>query len=1056
MDNVLGRPLFKFNQGGIGRMMQQLIAAGYDVSKLDESRIISLYDYVYGSGEGKDYVPAVSTYKAQGGPVKLAEGESVPRYQTGPSSLGKLFSRFMNPPNENVINSIRKQAKSYYFNALLPSKDGTGSYTMKQMEAAEKKANELAEMDVMAYLENFKSVDPMKKAKSENPILNYRDTYSEDDEGGFPTDVIVDEMKFHRAILNSPEFEDKMIDMDALNKKMFSLDAPTYQYLLNLPKKEQDKFVKKYVARNAQYDIERADDTASDYMKRRYGMAQGGMPNTTENVGIMDGVGIGAEALMAQEQAIDQAQDIGGLMSAIRGKPVNEEEARSELAELVGPEDAQATPDSVLALVQPVMELSKGQGIAQFVEEVESPETQTMAQGGPVKLANGLTPGMNMAPPGMMESKFMQFPPMPEGMIGNASTETQGDQGNQNQFTDEQYNDMINKILAGYAGADGQPSLTDPLFESMYQSKLPMYEKVYKEGQENKAAKANVLFQIAQIGLGLAQAPKPGEPADLMSRISAASQVPLDNIGKIAQGIETAKNQADLLAKSGALNSAETQYLKALDADLELQKEQMKQEAEANKIDNVQLTDVDGRKTLIYSQGGKFNEIDIGSAGKKYNDTKVIELEDEKGELGQYFTWLDEDGKTQTQYIGKAKTDKLDPDFFSQTSGQYLYLNPADPQGYTIDPGYVNKNGVLMLRQPDGSYAAAENIEEYQKLSSRSDAFTKPDTKLQAENLEGITTTRSAMTAGEQIIKSIIKNIKTDDQAIAGTAGYINRLITQAKGIGKDLTQGNFLNALLGSDSGNDFKMRLDETLNQARKGLSQYEANLGEVTAGDQQSIGIAQELLNPSSKGVLVGFDYETKRDIYGKEYYEVVNKQYKTLDDFNGNEEMFANQVRINALAYGLARSRKSNGRLNLDDLQRASSAINLDIGSQDAILRGLTEAVNELIRNGEKFISGYYQAGGTQINPNWEVFGLTVDQQKALKDQITKEGVIGTYFPDAPIDIGERVGATSREYNVQDFYTGAQGNMDVKEVKEKLENAPVYNDISEIANQYGLGN
>jgi len=155
-----------------------------------------------------------------------------------------------------------------------------------------------------------------------------------------------------------------------------------------------------------------------------------------------------------------------------------------------------------------------------------------------------------------------------------------------------------------------------------------------------------------------------------------------------------------------------------------------------------------------------------------------------------------------------------------------------------------------------------------------------------------------------------------------------------------------------------------------------------------------LLRNFLTPTSDGILVSFDTETYQDQFGNSKIRITNKQYKTLKDFGGDTEMFKNQVRINALAYGLARSRKSNGRLNLDDLQRASKAINLDTGSQKGILAGLVEAVNELARNGEKFISGYYQAGGTQVNPDWEGnFGyLNPDQQKALKNSNNqKKGV-----------------------------------------------------------------
>jgi len=1035
VDNVLNRPLFKFNQGGsgLGKMQNALIRAGYDKSyvfRLGPTQVIDLYDYLYGSGEGKDY--SAPTPKMEGGPVKLAEG-TIPRYQAGPSTFSKLFTQFMQPPGEEVLNRIRKEAKTYYFNAMLPPTEETGSYTMKQMEAADKKATELAEMDVMKFLENFKE-------PAEDPILKYRDRFSEDEEYGFPSKVLRREQKFGNKLLEDPKFfgPDSMMDMEDYRKERFGPDAPTNKYLMSLPKETRDAVMQKYVAQDAQYDIEDAERAASNYMKRRYGLAEGGMPNTTENVGIMDGVGVGAEALMAQEQAIDQAQDIGGLMSAIRGKPINEEEARGELAELVGPEDAQQTPESVLALVQPVMELAKGQGIAQFVEEAEMPEqqmmaqgSQTMAQGGPVKMQIG---GM---PPGM-ESILMQGPGMPSGMMGPTVTEEDIQvPAGQTQDTTGQ-----NLILSNQ-GMAGVPDLSDPLLSALYQSKLPMYQDIYGN-QKTDAAKANILFQIAQIGLGLARAPQPGEPADLMSRISLASAEPIANIGKIAQGIETAKNQADTLAKAGALGAAEAQYLKALDADLELQKAEL----EGSEIKNFTLSDIDGRKQAVYTIGGTIQTADLGPANKTYNNVQVVDLED-----GKYWTWLDADGNEDKKKIGNLPLDKVDPDFFQTTSGQYLYLDPKSELGFTVDPGYVNKNGVLMLRQPNGEYLPAENITEYQKLASRKDAFIEPDQKVQAENLEGVTTVRSAMTAGEDIINGILKNSQAGSAAIAGTSGYINRMFTQALNIGKDLTQGNFLNAVLSNDE--NFQTRLDQTLTDARKGLNDYSSNLGkDATEGDQQAVSLAQELLTPTSEGILVSFDTETYQDQFGNSKIRITNKQYKTLKDFGGDTEMFKNQVRINALAYGLARSRKSNGRLNLDDLQRASKAINLDTGSQKGILAGLVEAVNELARNGEKFISGYYQAGGTQVNPDWEVFGLNPDQQKALKTQITKEGVFGKFFPDVDVDLGERVTATPKSYNIEDFIIGTQGNMNVEEVVQKTQEAPVLT-LDDLASQYGLG-
>jgi len=60
----------------------------------------------------------------------------------------------------------------------------------------------------------------------------------------------------------------------------------------------------------------------------------------------------------------EQAESFEEMMNMVRGVPATEEERRQELAGVVGPGDAQQTPDSVLALLQPTMLL------------MDSPETE--------------------------------------------------------------------------------------------------------------------------------------------------------------------------------------------------------------------------------------------------------------------------------------------------------------------------------------------------------------------------------------------------------------------------------------------------------------------------------------------------------------------------------------------------------------------------------------------------------------------------------------------------------------------------------------------------------
>lgn len=65
-----------------------------------------------------------------------------------------------------------------------------------------------------------------------------------------------------------------------------------------------------------------------------------------------------------QFEQMDQAEDYESAINAIRGDDLPIEDRYAELAELVGPEDAQSTPESVLTLVQPVIQMAEvDQGI---------------------------------------------------------------------------------------------------------------------------------------------------------------------------------------------------------------------------------------------------------------------------------------------------------------------------------------------------------------------------------------------------------------------------------------------------------------------------------------------------------------------------------------------------------------------------------------------------------------------------------------------------------------------------------------------------------------------
>ena len=81
--------------------------------------------------------------------------------------------------------------------------------------------------------------------------------------------------------------------------------------------------------------------------------------------------------------ALDEAEDYEQVMNSMRETDATVEERRMELADIVGEQDAQQTPESVLTLVQPVMMMAKtDQGIGGLAQgEMTQPVTGDMAGG---------------------------------------------------------------------------------------------------------------------------------------------------------------------------------------------------------------------------------------------------------------------------------------------------------------------------------------------------------------------------------------------------------------------------------------------------------------------------------------------------------------------------------------------------------------------------------------------------------------------------------------------------------------------------------------------------
>ena len=188
-----------------------------------------------------------------------------------------------------------------------------------------------------------------------------------------------------------------------------------------------------------------------------------------ENVGIMQGFEDDAETIAAagaqKTEEIETAADYTELMNSIRGDKKSEDERRDELAEIVGEKDANDTPDSVLTLVQPVIQMLD---TPQVREEGIGATPQAFAMGGPVYRSNG-TQNANI-------------------FGGEASAEI-----------------FRNAYLESLKNTPG--------VEQFFMQQLPLYQTIL--GADPKQTEAETLFNLSRAGFELARGASPVDAGQL-------------------------------------------------------------------------------------------------------------------------------------------------------------------------------------------------------------------------------------------------------------------------------------------------------------------------------------------------------------------------------------------------------------------------------------------------------------------------------------------------------------------------------------------------------------
>jgi hypothetical protein len=231
------------------------------------------------------------------------------------------------------------------------------------------------------------------------------------------------------------------------------------------------------------------------------------------------------EMAQGQMQQIDNAENYEQVINGIRGDQQPLEARYAELTSVVGQEDSQATPESVLTLLQPVMQMAAvDQGIGGLAaEEMTAPIEGPMAEG-------------IMSTVGMGEPDPVNF---------------------------SQGGPVIHKAEGGQVQT----------LKDIYNARLPFFEEVYTKGDRAEAlddqkrmTKSQILFDIAQGGLALAS--PTGRNMSFAERLATSFNPVVGNIGARTAELEKFKRAQEAeerqirLAALGSATTSFDQYLR--------------------------------------------------------------------------------------------------------------------------------------------------------------------------------------------------------------------------------------------------------------------------------------------------------------------------------------------------------------------------------------------------------------------------------------------------------------------------------------------------------------
>jgi len=328
----------------------------------------------------------------------------------------------------------------------------------------------------------------------------------------------------------------------------------------------------------------------------------------------------------------EQAGSLEEMMNMVRGTKASEEERREELAGVVGPEDAAATPDSVLAMVQPLMLLM---GAEEAATEVDTGGIGPMAQeamnvpvsgdmaGGIMQVAAGPPPEGGVPPVNFNrggEVRRYEEAGVVEGFDVNRSYQpTENAPLSQVPFTPFQ------RMIDNPAPAPAARTSTVPDFGPTAAARLAQYKALMGDpgAEEDKdLAQAQFFQDLAKFGFSLMQPGRPGENVLAQAGRAAAETGLGQNTLNLIAKQKAAQRASDRALKLASITATESDITSARKAAAERDAALVKARADAAKEgrrlafdvakEDKIVDDVDPKTGITYSARRYFKEMPNG------------------------------------------------------------------------------------------------------------------------------------------------------------------------------------------------------------------------------------------------------------------------------------------------------------------------------------------------------------------------------------------------------------------------------------------------------------